>query len=130
MELISMTENELRVFLRATPNRVYSTVELAEHFPPILKHAGQWARQCPELVARKTPYVPKRGLLKGKPCHHYFWQDDAAMPIAAAPVAPDGLAELRAACTAAFNNLRIADLNLEQRLERLERIARMIGHDL
>jgi hypothetical protein len=153
-------EQDFRAFLRGTPDRIYSTHELTERFPEFKTQASRIAERFPELVARKEAFVAKRGMLRGKRCHHYYWQDDGALPAAQQPenerwdeifevVRLQGhridqltsamahlvfgeteLADLRAACTAEFKNLQITDRNLEQRIERLERIARMIGHDL
>ena len=127
-----MTENELRAFLRATPDRVYSTRELIVALPGFKANAAQ---RFPDLIARKEPFTPTKGFAKGKPSHHYFWQDNpaVALPVATrGPYRHDGLStsnfeEITAAIRADLAG-RYDELNT--RVERLERIARMIGHDL
>jgi hypothetical protein len=135
-----MTENELRAFLRATPDRVYSTRELIAALPGFRANAAQ---RFPDLIARKEPFIPTKGFAKGKPSHHYFWQDN---PAVALPVATRGNFLHRASDTEEDGGLpasTIEDITaairsdfagrvdeISARVDRLERIARMIGHDL
>ena len=100
-------ETELRAFLRVNPKRTFSTLELIEHLPAMKTRAGDIASRAPDLVARKETFVPVRGMFKGKTCHHYSWRDNPSV-----------------------DNVVSAENPLQVRIERLERILRMMGHDL
>ena len=141
-------ERNVRAFLRAQPTRTFSTKELLVEFPKArLTHLAVTA---PDLIAAREPFIATRGPQKGRTCHHYTWQH-AELAAGRGPYRgpyrrkgvsavdedrEDGLStsnfeEITAAIRSELITRLDAGLNdISARVERLERIARMIGHDL
>jgi hypothetical protein len=137
-------ERNVRAFLRAQPARTFSTKELLIAFPKArLTHLAVTA---PDLIAAREPFIATRGPQKGRTCHHYTWQH-AELAAGRGPYRrrdvsavdedrEDGLStsnfeEITAAIRSELITRLDAGLNdIGARVDRLERIARMIGHDL